>query len=255
MPAFSYAQAARGLAPAREKEESLEQTTKTTPKSESTGSQPSKQTSTSRSRGEEKEVETATKESHTPSSTAGDSVEKENIAPAQPSQQMSEATPSSATSPNLTGVTGSPREKDLTPRLDGSESWEKASHTSGTADKDSTTPPKDTGKETEDDWEKVSVPSVGGEKDKELKPAPPPTFNFWEQRRKQAADALLAGQRPAAAAQPVHNSAATRPRASVEGAKGAPGFRATLDQEVKAGSKRSNDTVRGNGKCCKPSWN
>ncbi|KAK5100508.1 hypothetical protein LTS08_005259 [Lithohypha guttulata] len=38
-------------------------------------------------------------------------------------------------------------------------------------------------KEVDDDWEQVSMPSVAAEKaEKELKPAPVPTVNFWQQR-------------------------------------------------------------------------
>lgn len=61
-------------------------------------------------------------------------------------------------------------------------------------------------KETDDDWEKVSIPSVAAEKekDKELKAAPIPAVNFWTQRsqlqqaklKEQAAQRQLAPTAP-----------------------------------------------------------
>lgn len=50
----------------------------------------------------------------------------------------------------------------------------------------------DKNKETDDDWDKVSIPSVAAEK--ELKAAPIPTVNIWQQR-KELQDAKLKEQR------------------------------------------------------------
>jgi len=57
---------------------------------------------------------------------------------------------------------------------------------------------KEKSKDVDDDWDKVSVPSVAAEK--ELKAAPIPTVNVWQQRREaqEARMRELATQRTAA---------------------------------------------------------
>jgi hypothetical protein len=248
MPTFSYAQAAKGLPPA--KEDPTEQIAKPASKPDPTTSQPPSRPSRSRARAEDKENESTAKETSTPASAVEDSAEKENIPPSRPPQQRSEATTSSATSPNLTGVMGSPKEKEMTQRLDRSDSWEKASHTSASGEKDMSAAQKDKVKELEDDWEKVSVPSIGGEKDKELKPAPPPPVNFWTARQ-QAQEAKLretATVRAVAAPQSALPTAGHRQKPFVEASKNKSSSRDSFDKDGLAASRRSNDSGRGNGK-------
>ena len=251
MPIFSYAQAARGLAPAKDKEEVTEPSSKSASKPDSTPPQPPSRPSRSRARAGDKEIDNAAKEAPAPSSTAEDPAEKENIPPSRPTQQRSEATASSADSPNLAGVVESSRDKDLTERLDHSDSWEKASHTSAGGDKETTAGQKEKVKESEDDWEKVSLPSVAGEKEKELKPAPPPPVNFWTARQ-QAQEAKMreiANQRAAAASQSAPPTAAPRPRTFIDVSKNKSGPRDSLEKDAVPVSRRSNDAGKGNGEC------
>jgi la-related protein 1 len=253
MPAFSYAQAAKGLAPTKPKDDPVGTSAKPTSTPDSNNSQPPSRVSQNRARAEDKAPAATAKEAPTPSSTADEPLEKENIPPNKLSQQMSEATASSAASPSLSGVIASPKEKELTQRLDRSDSWEKASHTSaGVAgvDKDNNTVQKEKVKESEDDWEKVSVPSVGGDKEKELKPAPPPPVNFWT-ARKEANEAKLrdiTGQRTAAATQSAPPTAVAKAPSFVEASKSKPSPKESVNKEVTSNSRRSNESGRANGK-------
>ena len=106
---------------------------------------------------------------------------------------------------------------------------------------------KEKAKETEDDWEKVSVPSVAGD-NKELKPAPPPPVNFWT-ARKQAQEAKLrdmANQRTVAASQSAPPSAAAPSKSFLEGSKRS-GPKDPSDKEGQTGPKRSTEPGGGNG--------
>ena len=120
---------------------------------------------------------------------------------------------------------------------------------------------KEKPKETEDDWEKVSVPSVSSEKekdkDKELKPAAPPPVNFWAARQ-QAQEAKLRDlqtQRTAAASQSAPPSAAARPKPSMETSKTKSVPKDATEKEGVAGPRRSHESSRGNGKYCKSPHN
>ena len=246
MPVFSYAQAAKGLAPTKDKDDAAEQGSKPASKPESNASQPPSRASRSRPRVDEKEPEQPVKEVPTPSSVNEDAAEKENIPPSRPSQQRSEASVSSMTSPDLIGITSSPKEKEVVQRLDNSESWEKASHTSAAGDKENTCEPDEKVKESEDDWEKVSVPSTTGNNQKDFKPAPPPPVNFWAARA-QANEAKMkdiANQRPAATSQSGPPSA--RLASSNEAPKPRSGHRDTTEKDNMSASRRSNDSARGN---------
>ena len=115
---------------------------------------------------------------------------------------------------------------------------------------------KEKPKETEDDWEKVSVPSVssekGKDKEKELKPAAAPPVNFWAARQ-QAQEAKvreLQTQRTAAASQAAPPSAATRPKPSMETSKTKSGSKDASEKEGMARPRRSHESSRGNGNCC-----
>jgi la-related protein 1 len=185
----------------------------------------------------------------TPASTVGDLVEKENIPPSRPSQPVSETTnTSSTTSPNLVGANASLKEKVVTQQLDRSDSWEKASHTSGGGEKETTTTNKEKEKvkESEDDWEKVSVPSVAGEKEKELKPAPPPIVNFWAARQ-QAQDAKrreVITQRPILPSSSVPLTATPKSKSGGETAKSKAMSKDIADKDPLPSSRRSNESSR-----------
>lgn len=253
MPTFSYAQAAKGLGPIKDKDQSIEQQqpSRLESKPEPASSQPSSRSSRSRARAEEKESDSTTKEVATPPSTIEDAIDKENVPPRRPSQQKSETTPTSAASPNLTGSIGSPKEKEVTQRLDRTDSWEKASLTSAGGEKEAASGTKEKVKESEDDWDKVSIPSTGGEKDKELKPAPPPPVNFWTARQ-QARD--LEKQRAPPSTQPTPSASvassaapAARPKSFVEGSRSKSGLRDSVEKESGPISRRSNEAIRSNG--------
>ena len=64
------------------------------------------------------------------------------------------------------------------PHIDSSEAWE---HQSQISTKSNQSKAKAKSKDLDEDWEKISPQGVSVEK--ELKPAPVPTVNFWQQRR------------------------------------------------------------------------
>lgn len=62
-----------------------------------------------------------------------------------------------------------------------SDAWERHSEASTSVDKANVSNEKDKSQAGDDDWEKVSVPSISQEK--ELKAAPQPAVNIWKQRK------------------------------------------------------------------------
>lgn len=239
MPAFSYAQAARGLAPSKEKDQANEQSPKIESKPESVTSQPSSHTSKSRARVEEKEADNLNKDIPQPPIVPDGISDKENLPTSKLPAPKPDSIPSSTASPNVTAALSSPKGKEVAQRLDRSDSWEKDSHTSITLDDEGSTTLREKSKESEDDWDKVSVPSVGGDKDK-LKPAPMPTVNPWTLRQ-QARD--LASQRPAVNNQPA---SVKRPKAVVEGAQSGSTSRDSIPKE-ESSKHRFIDATRSHG--------
>jgi la-related protein 1 len=196
LPAFSYAQAAKGLAPASSSAQSQTDSSLNTPdltsterksslpeserleslhnatwigKKEETNSQaPSKAT-------ENGENETTAAKPFSEERTGP--IVKPAMSSTSESKQISEST-----SPSLVAsVATLPREDESSATPNGSsESWDKQSETSGMADKPSA-PATEGGKEkgADDDW--VNVPPAKFEK--ELKAAPVPIVNIWQQRK------------------------------------------------------------------------
>ena len=211
LPAFSYAQAAKGLAPStsaphhaananvtpsvsssRERKSSTAEPAKLDLTLNRVSSQidDSKQTSTGKS-------SNAVLESTT---TATDSV-KENIPPPKQSGTSSEETKmamSGTSSPSFEAASSSTlsKEEDISTPNETSENWDKQSQVSTSVEKSTQTTVGNKVPDTEEDWEKEPAFKTPGEK--ELKAAPLPTVNFW-QARKEAQEAktkALAAQRP-----------------------------------------------------------
>lgn len=177
MPAFSYAQAAKGLAPSVSqssikdvKEEPLDQSLTNKPNNKS-DSQPQSNAKVPKTavRSEEKEGKRPAKE-HSTTSSRDELQDKENLPPARRSHK-----PSISANDAQKPIDGPDPTKD-NQTLSSSEQWE----TSGANEKESVASDKDKSKDNDDDWEKVSIPSVAAEK--ELKAAPIPTVNIWQQR-------------------------------------------------------------------------
>jgi la-related protein 1 len=107
-----------------------------------------------------------------------------------------------------------------------SDAWDRQSDVSTSVEKGNAVNEKEKQQAGDDDWEKVSVPSLSQER--ELKAAPPPTVNIWQQR-KQAQEAKQreqASQRPvssagkaATASGPVADSAKTKSGEKLLGAQ------------------------------------
>ncbi|RMZ84301.1 hypothetical protein DV738_g528, partial [Chaetothyriales sp. CBS 135597] len=214
MPIFSYAQAAKGAKAQAPPSKPVEPPAKVEPLDLSAGGRPvtkaepptsaPPKASRSQPRAEDKDIQsspnnTAATPATTPEpitvpaqlvapsvpgqTTPESSTDKENTAAARSASSRAEpAQPalSGPISPKVASETGSPKEKDGLKKTEHRE-WEKASQASNVQDKAATTPTdKDRTKESEDDWEKVSVPSIAA--DKELKAAPLPAVNVWAVR-------------------------------------------------------------------------
>ena len=187
MPAFSYAQAARGLPQSKSeplmRNESTEQEVQGSQLEETNASRGSSRLSRSRARNEPNEGATAAQ--NDPTSTSTDEIDqRESVLTSQQPRQGStarKASTSSAASPHSTTADAVTRVADSASRRDQSSSWDQTSQTSTSAEKAQESTEKDKVKDSEDDWEKVSVPSVSAEK--ELKVAPVPTVNIWLQRK------------------------------------------------------------------------
>ena len=131
---------------------------------------------------------------------------------------------------------------------DRTDSWEKASQVSTSQDRGAATEKdkdQDKTKDSEDDWEKVSVPSIAT--DKELKAAPVPSVNIWNIRR-EAQDAKrkeLAAQRPAATI--AAPATAARPKPAAEESKRKPASRDAADKEGPIQSRKPEITAKPAG--------
>jgi la-related protein 1 len=203
MPAFSYAQAAKGLAPSTSqlqpavKTETSDQAqqSKPAPKQDSQA-QTSQKSSRSNPRVDDKETTKSSKVASAAAPEHEDVQDKESIAPTRRPQQKQQ---SSNASPRLAADTASPKDSNAPPAR--SDSWD----IPAAAEKDSASSEKAKEKDTEDDWEKVSIPSMAAEK--ELRAAPIPSVNVWhirakEQKEREAQKATIAtaGAQPSAIA-------------------------------------------------------
>lgn len=116
----------------------------------------------------------------------------------------------------------------------GLEAWDRQSEVSTSVEKGNAVNEKEKLHAGDDDWEKVSVPSLTQER--ELKAAPPPTVNIWQQR-KQAQEAK---QREQASQRPVSSGgkAAIASGSVTESAKSKGSEKAAGTQEREVAQKR-----------------
>ncbi|KIW44315.1 uncharacterized protein PV06_05333 [Exophiala oligosperma] len=186
-PVFSYAQAAKGLTPStssqptprNESPAASEKTTRERSATESNISQPAAKLVREKS---ETDARSNTETAYQKSSNE-DNSEKDTSANVQKALDVPE---SSSEQPNLSGNESSQdtKKEETRPQLTNGRtpSFDQASEISGQGSADKK--PKD----SEDDWEKISVPSMTAEK--ELKAAPIPVVNIWQQRREAQAARL-----------------------------------------------------------------
>ena len=215
LPPFSYAQAAKGLAPSSSAPHQTANVSATPSVSssrerKSSSAEPVKLELTSRATSSQNEdfAQTSTgKGAHTSretTSTTNDPL-KENVHPSKVSGSSTEETKmtvSGTSSPSFGAASSSTLSKEedisIAPN-ETSDTWDKQSQVSTSVEKSTQTTGGSKVPDTEDDWEKEPVPKMPS--DKELKAAPIPTINFW-QARKEAQEAkakTLAAQRPAQA--------------------------------------------------------
>ena len=181
MPAFSYAQAAKGLAPAATqpakdiKDDPLDanQFNKGVAKPE-LHPQPPQKPPRRQSRVEEKDVKKSTKDEAAPESSREESQEKDSASSNRRPQQKTPA--SSVASPRI--VANNDATKDGSSNPAQTETLD----ASVVLDRESNASEKGKTKENEDDWEKISIPSSAAA-EKELKAAPIPVVNIWQQRK------------------------------------------------------------------------
>ena len=207
LPPFSYAQAARGQSASKTSSQAPSHITSkpnATPGSNpTTTSRGRKSTSTGMVKGElsSRIADAATDESsrlptakrqgedgRERSNTSG-SLHRETVPSGKRSGSSGDETKvtTSGTSSPSFGVESTstfPKEDiSLTPN-ECSEAWDKQSQVSTSAEKSTQTTNENKVNDEEDDWEKISVPKI--EAEKELKAAPLPTVNIWQQRKEAA---------------------------------------------------------------------
>ncbi len=217
-PVFSYAQAARGLQPGAATSQKSTDVSATSSEKGARGRQPSstdgeKLESLSKpfdARAEESGSLTGAKPleaTHTSSGGTKENLEKSSVKGSKPSESSEDTRAlMSPTIVSLSESEPSANHKDdevLTGQIGASDTWDRQSEASASAEKANASNEKDKSQAGDDDWEKVSVPSISQEK--ELKAAPPPTVNIWQQR-KQAQEAK---QREQASQRPVSSSGKT----------------------------------------------
>jgi la-related protein 1 len=215
LPAFSYAQAAKGLAPSTSAPHNAASVSATPSVSssrerKSSSAEPAKLELTSKvinSQDEDLTYTATRKSNHTlreTTSTTNDTL-KENIHGAKPSGSSSEETKvtvSGTSSPSFGAASSSTLSKEedisITPN-EASDNWEKHSQVSTSVERSTQTTGANKLPDNEDDWEKEPVSKTPSEK--ELKAAPIPTVNFWQARieAQEAKVKALAAQRPAQA--------------------------------------------------------
>ena len=186
LPTFSYAQAAKGLAPSSSTPHQTANTSATQPGSsprerKPSSTEPVKLDLTSRTASSQNEDLTQTltaKSAHTSRetpSTTNDPL-KENIHPSKASGFSSEETKitvSGTSSPNFGAASNSTlsKEEDISAMPnDTPENWDKQPQVSTSVEKSTQTTGGSKVPDTEDGWEKEPVPKTSG--DKELKAAP-----------------------------------------------------------------------------------
>lgn len=190
VPVFSYAQAAKGLAPSSSQPSSRNEVptsdkgTKDKP-TQPVASVPVPKPSQPASGDDDKStmIESTTASSATDVSASKEAGHKST----ETSQQESLQTPQNDTPSRLNGVLPNAElaqdvQNDTRPSLaNGRADFSDHSPSAAARDDSTQSTSEKKPKDTEDDWEKVSNPSVAPEK--ELKAAPIPTVNIWKQRQ------------------------------------------------------------------------
>jgi la-related protein 1 len=212
LPAFSYAQAAKGLAPSASTPHHAASASTSPPVSssrerKSSSAEPVKLELTSKatnSPNEDLNQRSAGKSTDALreiTSTTNDSL-KENIQPSKPAGSSSEdpkMTVSETSSPSIGAASTSTLSKaediSIMPN-ETSDNWDKQSQVSTSVEKSTQTTGASKAPDTEEDGENQPVSKTPTEK--ELKAAPIPTVNFWEARKEaqEAKAKALAAQRP-----------------------------------------------------------
>jgi la-related protein 1 len=264
LPAFSYAQAAKGLAPSTSAPHNTASVSATPSVSssrerKSSSAEPAKLDLTSKATPQDDDLpHMSTRKSthtvHENTSTANDSL-KENIHGGKLSGSSNEETKmnmSGTSSPSFGAASTSTLSKEedisITPN-ETSDNWEKQSQVSTSVEKSTQTPGGNKVPDTEDDWEKELVSKTPS--DKELKAAPIPAVNFW-QARKEAQEAkakALAAQRPAQAtikAKPQPANVAESPKAADEESRRKQAGKPSAKPEKENGAvkRKQGDTVK-----------
>ncbi|PGG95609.1 hypothetical protein GX51_08207 [Blastomyces parvus] len=233
MPAFSYAQAAKGFSTPP----SVQTVAEKQNKSSTTSSDPSSQRTTTGSvdgDGSNRTVASSTDmESSSVATEPTDATDKSQSSSERNSD--STATPPTAGAPSKNATSGTsspsagttsattlPKEDDVSAAPNGlpDSSWDKQSQVSGTVEKSSES--GETGKEKskENGWEK-DAPVL-----KELKAAPIPAVNVWQQRKEaqeakaKASAALKSTTTTAAAAKPFNSKSSVPSENRAESSKG-----------------------------------
>ncbi|KAK2752823.1 hypothetical protein FQN55_005955 [Onygenales sp. PD_40] len=248
MPAFSYAQAAKGLSTASTAQPSVEKQSK----SSTTSSDPSR--TAAGSVDGDGSVQTAASSTDLESSTVAtepiDATDRSQAPSERNSNSTVTAPAANVPSKNISGTsspsvgtastTTLPKEDDisLTPNGSSDSTWDKQSQASGPVEKSTQTPESTKEKQGEDGWEK-ETPAVN-----ELKAAPLPAFNIWQQRKeaqeaKAKATAALKPTTPATS-KPVNSKASTHGEAKGGSRKKASSSAETVT-EVSGSKKKSND--------------
>lgn len=255
LPAFSYAQAAKGLAPAASTTHSQTESSLNTPDLSSTERKSSIPDSDkleavhiTAAAGKKDENVDSIVSKETPDdvnvvstvNTSSDkntgSVVKPAVAPHSDSKQIF-----SSTSPTLVASLATlPLEDEFSSNQNGtSESWDKQSEVSVAAEK--STQLTESGKEKggDDDWVNVSVPKI----EKELKAAPIPAVNVWQQRKEaqEAKTKASAALRSSFAAATPNNP---KPQAQIDRSDEAP----ARDYEIRRPSGKFGEKPDGSSK-------
>lgn len=196
LPPFSYAQAAKGLAPATSAQHPQADSTVNTPETSSTERkasipEPERLESLHHTASAAKndeipndvvsqtvydDVDIASTAKFNPDNTCSSTTKPTSSSSHPDSKQVSEST-----SPSLeASVATLPREEESSStQNDSSESWDKQSETSAIAEKSGQATEGGKEKSVDEDW--VNVPALKAEK--ELKAAPIPAVNIWQQRK------------------------------------------------------------------------
>lgn len=277
LPAFSYAQAAKGRAPAPSIAQPQAESSRNTPELQSNERRVSTEWKASTPSSERLDLlhTTESVDKHDGASdemvskTARDDVENASTTKSIPDNDSSANTKqpslsqadskqiSESTSPSLVAsVATLPREDEDSATPNGSsESWDKQSESSAVVEKSLRTGESGKDKLGEDDWINVPTPSA----EKELKAAPVPIVNIWQQRKEAQeakAKANVALRSPAPSSAPIRTKSQTQPVRNMESqaqddeTKRKPSGKLAEKGDGSLKKKHADDTkAREDGKC------